>query len=74
MGSLQSLQPTPAALSSPLLLQGFTLRFHVAEYQTIIIFFFPFLSEHSVFSDLHLPALIICSADQFPCLEVQQHM
>lgn len=37
-------------------------------------FFLPFLSEHSVFSDLHLPALIICSADQFPCLEVQQHM
>lgn len=39
-----------------------------------VFFFLPFLSEHSVFSDLHLPALIICSADQFPCLEVQQHM
>lgn len=82
-GPLQPLQPTPAALSSPPQLRGFTLRFHVEQYQTIISFFFfhngfffflPFLSEHSVFSDLHLPALIICSADQFPCLEVQQHM
>lgn len=41
-----------------------------------LIFFslhhFSFLSEHSVFSDLHFPALITRSADQFSCLEVQQ--
>lgn len=35
---------------------------------------FSFLSEHSMFSDLHFPALIICSADQFSCLEVQRGM
>lgn len=61
---------------SPVAAAGFTLWFHVPEYQTIIFFcnVFSFLSEHSMFSDLHFPALIICSADQFSCLEVQQDM
>lgn len=33
---------------------------------------FQFLSEHSMVYDLHFSALIIHSADQFACLEVQK--
>lgn len=79
-GPLQPLQPTPAALSSPPQLyitvscSAISDNYFFFFFSQRVFFFLPFLSEHSVFSDLHLPALIICSADQFPCLEVQQHM
>lgn len=62
---------------SPVAAAGFYITVSCTGISDNYFFFydvFSFLSEHSMFSDLHFPALIICSADQFSCLEVEQDM